>query len=1069
MSSYKWRRASQRPSEIEARLNGSRTDENDPRLWCEKVAAATDHAVATVSGKKKPGYSKSGSNAMSFALVGQNDVYIDDDEIQKTAQDLLNQWMNENVEREKEEKQLQEQLSVVELESSDRSEKPLGTGSWSSFDNSVLSNGAPDGYKRGKSAMFAGNDRRSTLAVDKRNHSTNFDLLNVNENKRGSLSPDLMSGPLSSFSSKSRTVDFERSQNESELTRKMAELEEKYELMTVDSILDGILNKQFDQNKHVMNNLGFKSGKQNKGSMVAKMELRHQQVMKKREERVKKSELSKKEFETNRETEMAARKLLLDEEKLQIEQKAMEERKIQEEMDKIRKEIQEQRNVMREQQKRDFALRQAELEKEKLRVESEKQKKELERIVLEKSREESKRKIAARLEQVKLKGMKINMVLLQKHFHAWYNFIVDQRLKIGKAVALSEWRLMSKIYNNWKHKTIQKQCEKEALRHEESMKKSVHLEKLATDHNKGRLLKKCFNRWLIFVTISQEESDLQKEAKTRKERLEKFLDAAKTGKLWSDIEVETTETENEDLLTIDSTSDATLESAGKSALEKSQRFISNRSTTSSFRSEKVFKMFHAPAKGLVTSTPRSNSSGSHFENGSRLASSVKVATPTMPWQVRRNMVSDLTVEQLEQIGQSTKKAISASAKKVQEKLSEKQIAQQKQLEQQEKILKNQQKVIDQLQRQLVTSKKNENQEGFPSELNGTPNGIETHGLAHQDLVNFKVSGRSEISDAASQSSQAIGKKHHDPIVSAMEERERIRQEKRAKFEAIKRQKADEKFRQAKIEQEELEQKLQEEKKAAAEKRRQEIQLQKETEKRKAESLARVQALNEKADKLNVRRIMKFYGLIPWMQLIKIKHQFENKAFNFYAQKVCGKCFNHWRVDARQSAELKQSMALELSNYFLVRRHFRSWCRYKEILDILFVKAERHHTKVIKRNFFKYWIEFTDNRRTENLVNCEIAEKHNEERLIKRCFESWKALPRVEKAERERVSRRAELRSLVAQIIPDFKGTSASVEQTDDLNTSEIKSDGDNLPELDENGHSSVLTGFDLRKRELYQP
>merc|ERR1711894_321436 len=120
--------------------------------------------------------------------------------------------------------------------------------------------------------------------------------------KRSSVASDYDSRQAALSSQKS----LQSSANESELNKKMAELEEKYELMTVDSILDGILNKQFDQNKHVMNNLGFKSDKPNQSrTMVNKMELRHQELAKKRENRIKKNEQTKKDFEMTRETEIA--------------------------------------------------------------------------------------------------------------------------------------------------------------------------------------------------------------------------------------------------------------------------------------------------------------------------------------------------------------------------------------------------------------------------------------------------------------------------------------------------------------------------------------------------------------------------------------------------------------------------------------------------------------------------------------------------------------------------------------------------------------------------------------------
>ena len=1041
---------------------------------------------------------------MSFGSHNhQPEVYIDDDEIQKTAQDLLNQWMTENVDREKEERQLCEQLDLEELENSNRFDSKFDRSSENLFredqrgSHFAMFNGGPDGFKSTKHEISPGfasksrsKDKENEVKKSRRSTmfgATNSSGLSGSADNGGDLdSYDFKRKSVANtfgneqFNSHSRSNGYFGSDSnytqasnyngaldssfskDSELNKKFNELEEKYELMTVDSILDGILNKQFDQNKHIMKNLGFKNEKTQPtgGGLAAKMELRHQEIVKKREERLKKVDTNKKEKEVSRETEMAARKILLEEEKLQIEQKAAEEKKIKEEMEKIRREIHEQQTVMREQQKRDFALRQAEIEKDKLKLESKRQKENMEKLALEKTREENKRKIAARMEQVKIKEMKINMHVLQKHFHAWYNFIIDQRLKIGKAVALSEWRLLSRIYNTWKHKTVQKQCEVEAVKHELNMKRSVHFEKMANEFNRVRLLKKCFSRWTVFVTISHEELDIQKEAENRKERLEKFLDAAKSGKLWHENSVDNEENEHFSSELGDTV--AFLENSGHRSTNKTQRTVTNRSNSSSFKSEKIFKMFNSKPNGVVTSTPRLNNSG----EGSKMRGNFKVETPSMPWQIRKGIASDLTIEQLEQIGQSTKKAINDSAKQVQEKLTEKQTAQQKQLQQQENILKDQQKVINQLQKQLVSNKKVG--DFFANDLCGTPHHVsEPCGTLYTNSVTSAASevpsGRSEVSSTISRATSASAVKH-DPIVSAMEERDRIRQEKRAKFEAIKRKREEEKLRLAKLEQEDLEQKLLEEKRVAAEKKRQELLQQKELERKKAEANAKLQALNAKADEFNEKRLVKYYGVKPWIRLVKLAESNEVLAKNCFAKKICGNCFAAWRQDAKNSAELKQNMAEELNGYFLIRRHFKSWRRYKQISDILMLKAERHFARVLKKNFFKQWVVFTDQRRIESVMNLEIAEKHNEERLSKRCLKAWRLIPGIEKAERERINRRAELRSLVAQIIPDFKGTSNSEEQNDSLEMESTPILGAEVDqsERDQNDYLHY-TSFDLRK------
>ena len=587
--SYKWRRAVDKYPDINEAIARSkpREDDDDPRLWSEKVAAATDKAVSKVTGKKVT--SVKATNAMNL-LSNPDEVYIDDEAIQNAAQDLLNKWMSEKCD-----------LDNVP-DSSDHG------GYFQSLSDYGMGDDVIKSVRSNSSGFHSDSHDFETPGLSNGFH---YQSSSASSQVQPSGSEGYTSLSTSSLGSKASPFYRSESTEESELTKKLNELEEKYELMTVDSILDGILNKQFDQNQHVLKNLGFKSGKEKGSTLATKMHLRHENIIKKKEERMKRAEEEKKKQRATLETEEAARKLLLEEEREKIAKQDEEEKRIRSEMEKIRKEIQEQQNVMREQMQRDLKIKEAAREKSKLEQKSREQKEKLEKLKMDKLREDVKRKVAIRLEEVKVREMRANMKCLQKHFHAWYNFVIDQRLQMGKAVALSEWRLISKYYNLWKNSAIKLLCQKQAQQHEANMKRAIMFEKLASDHNNHRLLRKCFRQWTLFVSLSREEKEIKSEAQIRKDRLEKFLDAAKTGSLWANNEPEPSED-------MPHSTKAQLETSERDlSLYGSSRTISavpgscdtssvTIATSGSIQSSKVYKLFKS--RNMMTSTPKGRNS-----------------------------------------------------------------------------------------------------------------------------------------------------------------------------------------------------------------------------------------------------------------------------------------------------------------------------------------------------------------------------------------------------------------------------------------------------------------------------
>ena len=52
--------------------------------------------------------------------------------------------------------------------------------------------------------------------------------------------------------------------------------------------------------------------------------------------------------------------------------------------------------------------------------------------------------------------------LTQKIFSTWYGLILDNRIKMGKAQAMADWRLSYKVFNSWKRISVTEKVKKEA-------------------------------------------------------------------------------------------------------------------------------------------------------------------------------------------------------------------------------------------------------------------------------------------------------------------------------------------------------------------------------------------------------------------------------------------------------------------------------------------------------------------------------------------------------------------------------------------------------------------------------
>ena len=59
--------------------------------------------------------------------------------------------------------------------------------------------------------------------------------------------------------------------------------------------------------------------------------------------------------------------------------------------------------------------------------------------------------------------------ILHKHFSAWYNVVLERRLKMGKARAMSDWKLLLRAWNAWRSYVRGQKLERESRQVEQDV------------------------------------------------------------------------------------------------------------------------------------------------------------------------------------------------------------------------------------------------------------------------------------------------------------------------------------------------------------------------------------------------------------------------------------------------------------------------------------------------------------------------------------------------------------------------------------------------------------------------
>ncbi|XP_032360334.1 coiled-coil domain-containing protein 191 [Etheostoma spectabile] len=575
-----------------------------------------------------------------------------------------------------------------------------------------------------------------------------------------------------------------------------------------------------------------------------------------------------------------------------------------------------------------------------------------------------------------------NLKCLQRHFSKWYSVVLARRLRLGKAMALCDWKRQLRAWRAWRAVVWAEQQQREVARTEENLRVENRQCQLAVESDRRRLLRRCLNEWQLWCRMEKEQQELFAQQQETRRKMAALINAASTGKL------KATETP------IDQPIMAPPEASNQP--ETTEKGEQHRSSTS------------AP-----------NASAVH-QNKTPVGA---VAQPTQPWQVTRQHAAPTAAELkgAQQRCEGSTFKCSKSTVPTGSKFQNRHATQQQIITQQRKLLKEQQEQIAQLkEEQSVT--------GLMLEMEKTPQLKQQSiiGGSRPKSLNFdcteqrKAHGTMALRVTGEPDREAITRQTcHHPIITAMEARSRQRAERRKEIEGLKKKKEEEKLAEMKAAEEQRQREEEEEKHKAAEKKREEKRQKREREEEKQRQLKRQQELLKLAHQHHHRNLLLRRGLVPWKRLIELRQANIQLAENHHNLFLLGRCTLGWHQSARESLTEKEASADQLHQHFLLRRSLSYWKRLKDWRMIQKERAEQFYRTRTLRGVLLALLHHVTQERLVDWDRQELAQEHNNRRVLRRCLLAWRQFPCLLRKERVREERREKLGRRVTAVLPDF--------------------------------------------------
>ncbi|XP_067402164.1 coiled-coil domain-containing protein 191 isoform X1 [Emydura macquarii macquarii] len=772
-------------------------------------------------------------------------------------------------------------------------------------------------------------------------------------------------------------------------------LEQEVESTTVQDFLQHLLQNEV-VDCGILKDLKVEEIKEKKKTKDPRitMELRHKQVKENCLRRQKELELQRREKALKKLALAEAKQRLQEENKRQALKARKEEEEMQREMVKLRKEMAEKRHIMGEARRIERKRQQLEDAQKPAAVGLS----HTTPMPLEQEKEEKQRRLQELLSKIHTE----NQSCLRQHFFFWYKLILDNRIKMGKARALADWKCQLKALRAWRDYTWAQKLKQETQQLETHLRDQNRKKQLAIEHNRRQLLRCCFIAWQLWSRAEAEKRELQfKQEETRK-KMTQLLEAASLGKLGTDR-----------------------------SWDVSRTRVRKMTQDQLVRQEEVTEIpllweepisCEEPCCCGVAQTP-----------SLRLCKKPKYA-----WQVTLQHAAGNSQDYVESSNQTVGPVqwFGAPGKKVAPAFGghfeHRHAFQQQLIEEQRRQLLEQREVILELQenQRLRRAKQEVEQATAVTVALNNPIPKTKESMPKRgDQSNCKnVSSLSSPGPLGPESTKTVTESRRSsnlltsahPILKAMEQRAIHRAERRKELEEAKRKREEEKLVQLKAEEEERQRKEAAEKEAQLEKKREERRQQKLKELEKQKRLEREQQLLAKARDHYEKVLLRKQGLEPWKRLREQAKENMAMAQKHHSSGLQRKCLLAWLQHIQTSLAGKMARAEEFFSCLLLRRGFRSWLKYKDYFSVLEERASRLHAASLKKKLFWAWFDLLNEEKSALWEKQKIAAEHSDRRITLTMFRAWRQYPALMKEEKEKEARREQLRKRVAEILPDFR-------------------------------------------------
>ncbi|NP_001009986.1 coiled-coil domain-containing protein 191 [Danio rerio] len=697
------------------------------------------------------------------------------------------------------------------------------------------------------------------------------------------------------------------------------------------------------------------------------MEVRHKQVKENRMRRDAEREKLRKEKEVLKEARQEVRQMEQEKQRRKRQEAQRQEELIQQEMIRLRREMEEKKNV--EQLARN-------MERERLQ-----QQKATKSSVIPKHHNPTQNKeLQLKLKNLEAKIHLLNLQRMQKHFSAWYSMILERRVRMGKAAALCDWRRQLRAWRAWRALVWARREKREAEKTEEELRHEHRRCQQALESDRRRLLRRCFSDWRVWCQVECHRKELLQQQEETRCKMAALINSAASGKL---------------------------------------RAVKSPSSTNHPETPcptENISLQEGPA------TPDSGSSTAQVTNSSGRSE----AQLTQAWQVTRRHAA-LSMAELRRARQTQQSSRSRGAELSGGQFKHRHAALQQTVAEQRRLLKEQQEQILLLQERQNILELRRAEEKMALIATGSPEVVST---CCQSKINKETTTgcaekprtKRDSRESADQKSSVHRAPLPHPTVQAMEERARLRAERRKEMEELRRHKQEKKLAQMKAAEEERLRAEEEEKQREVERKKEEKRQQKKRELEKQKRVEHEQEQSKRATQHYLTTLLLHRGLTPWRRLLEQSHANTQRAEDHYTHTLQRHCLCVWRRCVFEAQAEREASACLMHQRILLQRTLKSWRRLKDVRFILEARAEHFYKTNIQRKVLTALLDHMTEERILAWDDEQRAQQHNNRRAVRKCFSGWTRLPVVLREEREREERREQLRRKVAEILPDFRSS-----------------------------------------------